>query len=113
MRKAAGLGIVCCVLALASCSLWVSSEPEQIGCVDEGKLGPPACEVGFICARQSCVACGSRELCNDGVDNDCNGKIDDGCPSVSAGGESAGESSVASGASGASGGGMAKPAATR
>jgi hypothetical protein len=107
MPKALRVSIVGGVLALAGCSLWVSSEPEQIGCVDEGKLGPPACDVGFICAHQSCVACGLRELCGDGVDNDCNGKIDDGCPNVSAGGGSAGTPSSSSA------GGMAKPAGAR
>lgn len=104
MRKLLHLSVAGAALGIASCSLWVPSEPEQIGCVDEGKLGPPACDEGFLCAHQSCVACGSQELCNDGIDNDCNGKIDDGCPSVSVGGGSA------SGPPSAIGGGMAKPA---
>ena len=95
-----------CVLGMVSCSLWVSSEPEEIGCVDEGKLGPPACDEGFICAHQSCVKCGARELCGDAVDNDCNGKIDDGCPHVSAGGGSAGRGPTFPGTAG-----MAKPVA--
>ncbi len=72
--------------ALTHCSLWVSSEPEQIGCAEEGKLGEPACNTGYVCAHQTCVACSREETCGDGIDNDCNGFVDDGCSHVSEGG---------------------------
>ncbi len=72
--------------ALTQCSQWVSSEPEQIGCADEGKLGQPACDTGFVCARHECVRCAREETCGDGIDNDCNGGVDDGCSHVSGGG---------------------------
>ena len=105
MRRLLRVSAAACLFGIAGCSFWVSSEPEQIGCTEEGKLGPPACDTGFICAHQSCVRCGVRELCGDSVDNDCNGRIDDGCSNVSAGGGSAGRGLPSGGAAG-----MAKPA---
>lgn len=80
------------LVALGACSVWVSSEPDPIGCSAEGQRGPPACDRGFICARQQCVRCAAREVCEDGLDNDCNGHIDDACASVSSGGARAGSS---------------------
>ncbi|HWZ91749.1 MAG TPA: hypothetical protein VNW92_22960 [Polyangiaceae bacterium] len=88
MRLLVG-SVAAALLGVAGCSLWVSSEPEQIGCTDEGKLGPPACATGFVCAHQACVRCGAREVCGDDLDNDCNGQIDDGCPVGAAAGSSA------------------------
>ena len=88
------------LLALGACSVWVSSEPDPIGCSAEGQRGPPACDRGFICARQQCVACSAREVCDDGLDNDCNGRIDDSCPSVSSGGGRTGASPPLAGAAG-------------
>ena len=91
MRPPPRLAVMIGLLGIAGCSLWVSSEPEQIGCEDEGKLGPPACGTGFICAHQACVRCSERESCGDNVDNDCNGRIDDGCSNVSGGGGNGGK----------------------
>ena len=111
MRRVLRASVATALLGVAGCSLWVSSEPEQIGCADEGKLGPPACDDGFLCAHQSCVHCAANEICGDAVDNDCNGKVDDGCSSVSGGGgsavpvpEFAGAPSMANPAGGARGG---------
>jgi hypothetical protein len=92
------------LLACASCSELVSSEPQEIGCVDEGKVGAPACDTDSLCARGVCTHCSMHEICGDQLDNDCNGLIDDGCGgtagSSSAGG---GEASTAGTASGVAG----------
>lgn len=67
------------VLMGGACSLIVPSEPAVIYCKTDGYIGPPACPARFVCARGVCDACASREACRDGVDNDCNGLVDDGC----------------------------------
>jgi hypothetical protein len=105
MRRLLRASAAACLVSFAGCSFWVSSEPEQVGCMQEGKVGPPACDMGFICAHESCVRCAARELCGDSVDNDCNGRVDDGCSNVSGGGGSAGRGLQSGGAAG-----MAKPA---
>ncbi|HEY4105446.1 MAG TPA: hypothetical protein VGM44_16220 [Polyangiaceae bacterium] len=86
MRRAIRALVALGLFILGGCSLWVSAEPEEIGCSEEGRLGPPACGVDFICARGGCIRCASRDICGDGIDNDCNGRIDDGCPGTSTGG---------------------------
>lgn len=75
-------------LALAAaggCSLLVDAEPDPLGCSAQGQLGPPACAEGFVCTAGACVACTHSELCADDVDNDCNGRVDDGCAIGAAG----------------------------
>lgn len=72
----------------AGCSVIVPEEPEVIYCKESGAIGAPACPANFVCADGVCGACAEREACGDGVDNDCDGFIDDGCPrSVGDGGE--------------------------
>lgn len=75
--------------AVAACSLVVPSEPEVIHCRDRGAVGAPACPANFVCADGVCDACSEQEACGDAVDNDCDGKVDDGCPvrPAGAGGE--------------------------
>ena len=41
---------------LLSCSLLVGGEPESIRCSQEGRRGPPACEVGWTCRSGICEA---------------------------------------------------------
>jgi hypothetical protein len=72
-------------LVAAGCSLLVTAEPDPVGCSAQGQLGSPACADGFICAAGACVACARGELCADGLDNDCNGRVDDGCAAGAAG----------------------------
>ncbi|HEU5075548.1 MAG TPA: hypothetical protein VFU02_15255 [Polyangiaceae bacterium] len=66
--------------ASVACSLVVPSEPEVIHCRERGAVGAPACPANFVCADGICDACADREACGDAVDNDCDGRIDDGCP---------------------------------
>ena len=98
MRHALRRGVAASLLGLASCSLWVSSEPEQIGCAAEGQVGPPACDTGFVCGKHMCLRCGARELCGDTIDNDCNGRVDEGCLGANVGGGSAGRGQGTAGA---------------
>ena len=41
---------LCCV----ACSLLIGSEPTPLGCSEEGKAGPPACDPGFVCRSGVC-----------------------------------------------------------
>lgn len=82
MRRRLGrLGWLCFLLS-AGCSLLIGAEPDEIYCEDGGQVGPPACDPGSICALGRCQACSERDACGDAVDNDCNGRVDDGCPGV-------------------------------
>jgi hypothetical protein len=39
-----------------SCSLLVGGEPEPTHCTQEGRRGPPACELGYRCRSGICQA---------------------------------------------------------
>ena len=67
------------MFGLFSCSLTVSEFDPEVRCSDEGAVGPPACEPGFVCGRGRCRACARVEACGDGVDNDCSGDVDEDC----------------------------------
>jgi hypothetical protein len=62
-----------------SCSLTVSEFEPEVRCADEGRIGLPACEPGYVCGRGRCRACSRVEACGDAVDNDCSGAVDDNC----------------------------------
>jgi hypothetical protein len=68
----------------------IPSEPEVVYCKQMGHIGTPACRSNHICADGICEACMAAEACGDGIDNDCNGVIDDGCSRGAAGGAGAG-----------------------
>jgi hypothetical protein len=84
---------------LVACHTLVSSELETVRCQEEGAVGPPACPEGQGCQQGRCRVCGSKETCNDQVDNDCDGEVDEGCaaPDAQAGaaGSPAGEAGSA------------------
>lgn len=67
-------------LMVGSCSLLVDSELERMHCKDENAIGPPACDPGQVCGDGVCLACATIDACGDGVDNDCNGEVDQRCP---------------------------------
>jgi hypothetical protein len=98
-RLCLGVGLGC----ILSCSLLVDEEIQAVQCTEVGRIGPPACDPGEICAAERCRACVRDETCADGVDNDCDGSIDEGC-GQDAGGRG-GEGSVSAGTSGATEGG--------
>lgn len=69
------------VALFVGCSVMVPSTlDEGVRCNDDGTIGAPACAPAEVCAHGLCTACRTTEACADGVDNDCNGMIDDGCP---------------------------------
>lgn len=78
MRALTALGLAL-VVGVFSCSLTVSEFDPEVRCSNEGVIGPPACEPGFVCGRGRCRACSRVEACGDRVDNDCSGAVDDGC----------------------------------
>lgn len=87
--------------SVAHCSVLVDDELSSLRCVQEGSLGQPACDPGELCAAGHCRACVAVDVCQDGVDNDCNGRIDDRCvASGGAGGDGAGGNDGATGAAG-------------
>jgi hypothetical protein len=96
-----GLSVAVMVFGVVApcCTLLVTGELDDVACVDRGKVGPPACAVGFFCDGR-CRACASRDLCGDGLDNDCNGRVDDHCGAeggasgVNVGGGTAGAQSL-------------------
>lgn len=67
-----------CALMI-QCSMLVSSSLENVRCSQSGQVGPPACEAGWFCGRGRCRQCQASEACGDQLDNDCNGRVDDGC----------------------------------
>jgi hypothetical protein len=42
------------LLAVAACSLMVNGEPTPLRCSQEGRVGPPACDEGFVCSSGVC-----------------------------------------------------------
>jgi hypothetical protein len=44
------------------------------------------CPSSEICVASQCIACRSREICGNGIDDDCNGLKDDGCGVSATGG---------------------------
>ncbi len=80
--RAAGAVSVAIALALVlggGCSLIVPSTLDHVKCSKPGAIGPPDCGPGQVCGAGQCVACQTVDACGDGVDNDCNGVVDDGC----------------------------------
>ncbi len=43
--------------------------------------GAPVCDAGMSCTPRP-DGCGPREVCNDGLDNNCDGRADEGCPCI-------------------------------
>ena len=43
------VGLLC-----SACSLLIGSETAPLHCSQEGGLGPPACDVGFVCKEGVC-----------------------------------------------------------
>ena len=76
------LGCAALVVGLMPCcSLLIDHDIERVRCSESGRIGPPACDVGEICAADRCQACLRREICGDDLDNDCNERVDDACGS--------------------------------
>lgn len=82
-------GLIWVVWVVASCSLLVEEDLRQVRCTEDGRIGPPACDPGEVCGAGRCQLCIAHEICDDEVDNDCNGRTDEGC-GQSAGGRGMG-----------------------
>lgn len=41
----------------------------------------PVCDAGPVCSARA-DGCGAREMCNDGLDNNCDGVVDETCPCI-------------------------------
>lgn len=100
-----GIGL----FALVSCSALVSSELENVRCLNDGYIGPPACPVGTSCRGGTCMACLPQEVCNNGADDNCDNRVDENCGSGGTGGSAGafgggGAPQGGNGGAGASGG---------
>ena len=71
------------VLALAAsgCSLLVNSEDAQLRCFRSDDE-PEVCPGGLECRNGRCLPVCSSEICGDGVDNNCDGRVDEADPFV-------------------------------
>jgi hypothetical protein len=88
------------VTALVVCMAWLAVGTEACGlaigaadlnavnCEQEGTVGTPACAEGQVCAGGQCVQCAATDTCTNGIDDDCDGRIDNGC--VGTGGKDGG-----------------------
>jgi hypothetical protein len=65
--------------AFMGCQVLVSAELDVVRCEQEGTVGAPACPEGESCQGGVCVGCSATDLCGDGIDNDCDGEMDEGC----------------------------------
>ena len=58
-------------------------EPECVTAADCTGASPLLCIGAWACVEEACVwqcgSCGDTEVCGDGVDNDCDGVVDNGC----------------------------------
>jgi len=77
--RALWLAVLAAVATASSCSLLVGDDVARVRCSESGRIGPPACDIGEICAGGRCQSCATREVCGDGVDNDCDARVDDAC----------------------------------
>jgi hypothetical protein len=53
---------------LTGCSLLVGGAPEPMACSEEGRAGPPACDPGFICRANVCVADAGTDGAGGGIE---------------------------------------------
>lgn len=54
MRRWLAVTAVVVGSACGGCSLLIGSEPSPLACSQEGQIGPPACDPGFVCTAGLC-----------------------------------------------------------
>ena len=54
MRAIFGAAIGAAACLSSACSLLVGGEMTPLHCSEEGQLGPPACDAGFVCRAGVC-----------------------------------------------------------
>lgn len=102
-RKLRG-SVASLVFLAAGCSLMVPDSIDDLACAANGVVGPPACPDGQFCSNKVCKACHAADRCGDGIDDNCNGVIDDGCPTGGSAGDGGTSGSSTGGSAGTSGG---------
>jgi hypothetical protein len=80
LKRAALVAAMGIALALGGCEAIVPADvADPLHCTEEGRVGPPACRAGQYCRASACTACLPGEICGDGIDDDCDGRVDQGC----------------------------------
>lgn len=98
IRRALAVGVAGAALAMGvACSSMIEAELSQVSCTREGEIGPPNCPSGQSCRSGACAPCAPQDICGNGIDDDCDRQVDDGCIDAPSGG--------AGGAGGTGGGG--------
>jgi hypothetical protein len=69
------VGVVVLGGGAGGCQAIVNGDVPQFTCREKV---PGSCPEGMYCKGTGCVPCEPRDICGDGYDNDCNGKVDDG-----------------------------------
>lgn len=69
MRRA--LPVLLLWLAALGCEAMIKGDLDSVGCLDEGKVGPPTCPVGLQCTKGECAPIASGAPCT--ADTDCSG----------------------------------------
>ncbi len=70
-RRALGLALA---MTLGACSLMLDGESSPLRCTQEGLVGPPACDEGFVCwagvcrAAEPVAAAGADDVASAGGD---------------------------------------------
>jgi hypothetical protein len=96
------------VLWASACGLAIgSADLDAVYCTAEGQRDRPTCNDGQICLQGVCTQCAPLEVCGNGLDDDCSGKSDDGCPPSKDASLDSADTSVGAGGTGGAGGSTA------
>lgn len=68
--------------SLFACSALVSSELENVRCLNDGYIGPPACPAGTSCRGGTCTPCLAQEVCDNQIDDNCDSRVDENCSGI-------------------------------
>ncbi|MCC6901106.1 MAG: hypothetical protein IT377_19190 [Polyangiaceae bacterium] len=84
-------GLASVVLGLGvACSSMIEADLAQVSCSREGEIGPPDCPAGHSCRAGACAPCAAQDICGNGIDDDCDRLVDDGCTDGASGGAGGG-----------------------
>ncbi len=86
LRLVVAIGAHMIALGVVACSALVTGELDTVHCRDPGLIGPPACPAGQVCRGTTCTPCFAQDVCGNGFDDNCDGRIDENCAVGGSGG---------------------------